>query len=250
MKTIRNMFAVIRGDDADRTTLARPRVRRDLMCEILEGRRLLSTATSSVASGLPPWGNPGSFPGGSGTPPSSAQIAHFDGNGGPGGFNGQGPGVAHEGKPGSFAPKTLSAALKADLTTLQNDENQLQSEIPASVTSAITADEAVISKALAAMPRPKQEIKPMTPPSASSTNPAANMTTMLEKAGISASQATQIASDFQTYQTDLQTTDPTLQTKITADKTAITNDGGPTLPSGDAGLGAFPGGPMNGNPSA
>ena len=50
----------------------------------------------------------------------------------------------------------MSAALKADLTTLQNDENQLQSEIPSSVTAALTADQAVISKAMSSLPRPEQ----------------------------------------------------------------------------------------------
>ena len=88
-----------------------------------------------------------------------------------------------------------------------------------------------------------------TPPSNSSTPSSADMTTMLEKAGISATQATQIATDFQTYQTDLSTIDPTLQAKITADKTAITNAGGPTLPRTVPGM-AFPGPPMNGTPSS
>ncbi len=211
------------------------------MCESLEGRQLLSTAASTVASGTPPWGSPGSFPGGSGGPPSAAQFAHFDGKGGPGG-------PALDAKTGSFTPKAMSATLKADLTTLQNDETELQSELPSSVTSALAADQTVISKALSSMPKPTQNARPTAPPNWSATDPSAGMTTMLEKAGISASEATKIAADFQTYQSDLETTDPTLQAKITADKTAVSDAGGPTLPPGDAGIG-FPGPPMSGQPS-
>jgi len=215
------------------------------MCETLEGRQLLSTAASTMGSGMPPWGNPGSFAGGSGGPPSAAQIAQFNGEGGHGAFAGNGMAdFAHKGKAGSFTPKAMSAALKADLTTLQTDITQLQSELPSSVTSALTADQAIISKALGSMPRPNQNGKAMAPPSKSSPDPSAGMTTMLEKAGISASQATQVATDFQTYQTDLTTIDPTLQAKIAADQAAIKNDGGPTFPAHGAGIG-FPGPPMN-----
>jgi len=250
MKKIRYRIAAALGDDRTRNATFRPRVRREPMCESLEGRQLLSTAASAMASGMPPWGGPGSFPGGSGTPPSAAQIAHFDGKGGPGGFTGMGGAdFAHSGKGGSFTPKAMSATLKADLSALQSDEAQLQSELPSSVTSALTADQAVISKALSSMPKPTQNARSMTPPTWSSSDPSAGMTTMLEKAGISASEATQIATDFQTYQTDLQTTDPTLQATITADKTAISSAGGPTLPTGDVGMG-FPGPPMNGAPTA
>jgi hypothetical protein len=247
---IRNMIQRVSSDNALRSTASRPRVGRDPMCETLEGRQLLSTAASTVASGMPTWGNSGSFPGGPGGPPTAAEIAHFGGKGGHRGVHGKGSAnVAHRGHSGSFTPPTMSSALKADLTTLQNDQNQLQSELPSSVTAAVTADQAVISKAMSSLPRPDRNVNSMTPPSTSSTPSSADMTTMLEKAGISAAQATQIATDFQTYQTDLNSVDPTLQAKITADKTAITNDGGPTLPSGAGGM-VFPGQPMNGKPSS
>jgi hypothetical protein len=247
MDTIRKLFTITAGGDSSRTASGRPRVRREPMCENLEGRQLLSTAASSLASGMPPWGNPGSFSGGPGGPPSSAQIAHFDGKGGPGGPAGRGMAdFAHNGKAGSFTPKAMSAALKADFTTLQTDEAQLQSEVPATVTAAVTADQTTISTALASLPRPKLDAKVKTMTNAPSSTSPPSMTSMLEKAGISATEATQVSTDFQTYQTDLKTIDPTLQTKITADQTAITNDGGPTLPTGAA----FPGGPMNAPPTS
>jgi hypothetical protein len=199
---------------------------------------------------MPQWGGPASFPGGSGGAPPAAMIDHFRAKAGHHASHGGGPAnFAQHGKSGSFSPPTMSAALKADLTTLQNDENQLQSEIPSSVTSAVTADQAVISKALSSLPRPEFSAKSMTPPSMSATNTPPDTTSMLEKAGISAAQATQIATDLQTYQTDLNTVDPTLQAKIAADKAAITKDGGPTLPSGAVGM-PFPGGPMNGPTSS
>lgn len=250
MKAIRHKIAVARGELSTRSGMSRPRVRRRPECENLEGRQLLSTAASTLASGVPPWGNPGPFPNGSGGPPPAAHFARFNGQGGPGGSGGMGtPDFAHGDKSGSFAPKAMSATLKADLTTLQNDEAQLKSEIPSSVTAAVTADQATISKALGSLPRPKLDGKPMTPPSAPSSTSPPDMTKMLEEAGISAAEAAQIATDFQTYQTDLQTTDPTLQAKITADKAAIKSDGGPSLPAGEPGFG-FPGPPMNGQPSA
>jgi hypothetical protein len=240
MKTIQFRIGPILGNGGQHSQSARPVVRRKPSCELLEGRQLLSTAASMMASGMPPFGGSGSFPGGSGTPPTAAQIAQFDGKGGPGGFG------AHGAKAGSFSPKAMSATLKADLTTLQTDETQLQSELPTSVTSAVTADQAVISKALSSLSPSGRTGKHMSPPSASSsgTSSPPSITAMLEKSGISATQASQIATDFQTYQTDLETTDPTLQTKITADQTAITNAGGPTLPTGAIGFG-IPGQPMN-----
>ncbi len=245
MKTIRNMIGVLSGSDALRSPAARARVRRDPMCETLEGRQLLSTAASTLASDMPVWVSRGGFPGGSHGAPTTAEIAHFRADGG---HKGKGPtDFAHAGKSGSFTPPAMSATLQADFTTLQNDEKQLQSEIPTSVSSAVTADQAVVAKALGFPAPPAQGGIAMAAPIAVSTPSSGGMTTMLEKAGISTAQATQIASDFQTYQTDLQTIDPTLQAKIAADQAAIAKDGGPTLPPGGAGM-VVVGRPMTGMP--
>jgi hypothetical protein len=246
MKTIRNMIARALGDDGLRSRAARPLVRREPLCEALEGRQLLSTAASTVASGMPAWVSQGAFPDWSGHAPTAAEIAQFHAKGGvKGSWTAD---FAHSGKHGSFTPPAMSATLKADFTTLQNDEKQLRSELPSSVTSAVAADQAVISKALASLAPPKHDGKFMAPPSTLSSPPSGGMTTMLEQAGISAAQATQIATDFQTYQTDLKTIDPTLQAKIAADEAAIAQAGGPTLPTGGGMV--FFGRPMNGTPSA
>ena len=134
---------------------------------------------------------------------------------------------------------TASPQLKADFTTLEDDMKTLQSEVPATLTATLKADQQIILKALGSRPMamPKPGSRPpgdhsFTPGS----DPSANMASMLEKAGVSSAQATQIATDFQNYQTTLKSLDPTLQTKITADKAAITKDGGPDLTHGPAGM--------------
>ena len=89
MKTIRGLIAQVMADDARRSAASRPRVRRGPLCEILEGRQLLSTGAGAVASGMPEWGRLGAarhWSGGSHTP---AEISHF-GNQGGHGFNGTG----------------------------------------------------------------------------------------------------------------------------------------------------------------
>jgi len=200
-----------------------------------------------MASGMPAWFGRGAHAGWSGHAPTAAEIAQFQAKGGAkGNWTAD---LAHNGKHGSFTPPAMSATLKADFTTLQNDEKQLRSELPASVTSAVAADRAVISKAFASLAPSAHNGTFMVPQSTSSTPPSGGMTAMLEKAGISAAQATQIAADFQTYQADLKTTDPTLQAKIAADQAAIVQAGGPTMPTGARGMGLF-GGPMHGMPSA
>lgn len=247
MKIIRNMIALAVTDDALRSPASRPRFRREPLCEALEGRQLLSTTAGSAASEMPIWISRAGFPGGSASAPTAAEIAHFRAEGGM-----KGKGAAHlvrAAKLGSFAPKAMSATLKADFTTLQNDEKQLQSQLPSSVTSAVAADQAVISKALASLAPSKPGGTFMSPPVAISTPSSGGMTAMLEKAGISAAQATQIETDFQTYQTDLKTTDPALQAQISTVEAAIAKAGGPTLPSGGAGM-VFFGRPMSGTPSS
>jgi len=110
MKTIRKMFALVSSDNTLCSTESRPRVRREPVCEMLEGRQLLSTAASTVASGTPPWGDAGSFRGWSGGAPSAAEIAHFDGKSWHRGFDNKGAAnFVHHGESGSFTPKAMSA---------------------------------------------------------------------------------------------------------------------------------------------
>jgi hypothetical protein len=52
-REVRSLIARVSAENARRSVRSRPRVRRDPLCETLEGRRLLSTAASSVASGMP-----------------------------------------------------------------------------------------------------------------------------------------------------------------------------------------------------
>ena len=89
MKKIRILIAQVMADEARRSAASRPRVRRDPLCEILEGRQLLSTATSTVASGMHEWGSLRGVPHWSGGSPTAAEIAHFDNQGGHG-FHGTG----------------------------------------------------------------------------------------------------------------------------------------------------------------
>jgi hypothetical protein len=139
---------------------------------------------------------------------------------------------------GGFAKFNASPQLKADFTTLKNDMQTLQSEVPASLTATLKADQAVVVQALgskAAMP-PKsgrdQVFIARAAGAGTDTNSPVNIVSKLEKAGVSSTQATQISTDFQTYQTTLKTLDTTLQTKITADQAAIAKDGGPTFVHG------------------
>ena len=89
MKTIRSLIAQIVAGDTRRSSASRPRARRDPLCEVLEGRQLLSTVASSVATRMPEWGSMGAFRHASGGSPTAAEIAHFDNQGGYG-FHGTG----------------------------------------------------------------------------------------------------------------------------------------------------------------
>ena len=89
MKTIWTLIAQVVAGDARRSVASRPRARRDPLCEVLEGRQLLSTVASSVASRLPEWGSMGAARHASGGSPTAAEIAHFDSQGGHG-FHGTG----------------------------------------------------------------------------------------------------------------------------------------------------------------
>jgi hypothetical protein len=126
-------------------------------CEMLEGRQLLNAA----------WTPPQGFAGWDGAAGKGADPAahvhpldatglrgaghNFKLTGAPGGaghlfaFLGGPNGVAPSGFAGmSF--KAPSAQLQTDFQTLQSDEKALQAEIPASLTAAVKADQAVIQK--------------------------------------------------------------------------------------------------------
>ncbi len=109
MKTIRKIFALGSLDNTLSCSESRARVRREPVCELLEGRQLLSTAASTAASGTPPWGDWGSSHGWSGSAPTAAEIAHFDAKGWHGGDAKGAADFAHHGEHGSFTPKDMSA---------------------------------------------------------------------------------------------------------------------------------------------
>jgi hypothetical protein len=89
MKTIRSLIVQVMAGDTRRSAASRPRARRDPLCEVLEGRQLLSTVASSVATRMPAWGSMGAVRHASGGSPTAAEIAHFDNQGGHG-FHGTG----------------------------------------------------------------------------------------------------------------------------------------------------------------
>ena len=168
---------------------------------------------------------------------------NFELTGAPGGaghnfaFLGGPNGVA----PSGFAGKTFkapSAQLQTDFQTLQSDEKALQAEIPASLTAAVKADQAVIQKAFSSLTRTQMKaMQPSGPPTGTpSSNPTATLTATLTAAGISSSQANTIVTDFQNWKNAMTTTDPTLQAKIAADEAAIAKDGGPTMPPNSQGI--------------
>ncbi len=257
MKTVQTFLKVFDCGNASGVEAARPKVRRAPVCEMLEGRQLLNAAWT------PPQGFPGWDGGaGKGTDPvahvhtldaTGAKGAHGAGHdfafpGGPGGPGDPG----HHGAPGGVAPtgvapssvagKTFQAPspqLQADFQTLQTDEKALQAEIPASLTAAVKADQAVIQKAFSSLtPTQMQALRPSAPPTGTpSSDPTANLTATLTAAGVSSSEISTITTDYQNLKTAYTTTDPTLQTKITADEAAIVKDGGPSLPANSPGIG-------------
>jgi hypothetical protein len=105
MKTLRSLIARVSAGNTRRSASSRPRVRRDPLCETLEGRRLLSTAASTVASGMPAWGGLGAARHAAGGGSAAAEIAHFGNHGGHG-VHGSGLAqLAHSHAAGSFTPK-------------------------------------------------------------------------------------------------------------------------------------------------
>jgi hypothetical protein len=105
--TIRNKIARVSDDEARRPAAPRPRVRRAPLCEALEGRQLLSTAASTIGSGMPAWRSAG------GT--TAADIAHAHSGGGHAFHGAESANVAHRGESGSFTPKEMSTAFRAHL---------------------------------------------------------------------------------------------------------------------------------------
>ncbi len=250
MKPVQTLLKVFDRINASSAEAARPKVRRAPVCEMLEGRQLLNAA----------WTPPQGFPGwdgaaGKGADPA-AHVHTLDAKG----LQGAGhnfkltgaPGAAgHDfafpGAPNGVAPSGLagksfqapSAQLQADFQTLQTDQKALQAEIPASLTAAVQADQAVIRQAFSSLtPTQMKALLPSGPPTGTpSSNPTTNMTATLTAAGISSSQINTITTDLQNLKTALTTTAPTLQTKIAADEAAIVTDGGPSLPANSPGIG-------------
>ncbi len=109
MNRIRSLFGRAPSASILRSTESRPRVRRAPACEMLEGRQLLSTATSTVASDRPAWDDASSARHWSGATPTAAEIAHFDAKGWRSTFVSKGTAeVAHSGHYGAYMHRALS----------------------------------------------------------------------------------------------------------------------------------------------
>lgn len=226
VQTLRKAFDRISASGAE---AARPKVRRAPACEMLEGRQLLNAA----------WTPPHGFAGWDGAAGKGAdRAAHvymLDARG----AHGAGHTFAFSGAPGGVAPggvagKTfeVTAQLQTDFQTLQADQKTLMAQIPASVTAAVKADQAVIQKAFSSLtPTQLKALRPEPPSGTTSSNPTANLTATLTAAGISSSEINTMTTDFQNLKNAMTTTDPALQAKIAADKAAIVQDGGPSLPT-------------------
>ncbi|MGZ3430819.1 MAG: hypothetical protein ACXVA7_03205 [Isosphaeraceae bacterium] len=226
VQTLRKAFDRISASGAE---AARPKVRRAPACEMLEGRQLLNAA----------WTPPHGFAGWDGAAGKGAdRAAHvymLDARG----AHGAGHTFAFSGAPGGVAPggvagKTfkVTAQLQTDFQTLQADQKTLMAQIPASVTAAVEADQAVIQKAFSSLtPTQLKALHPEPPSGTTSSNPTANLTATLTAAGISSSEINTMTTDFQNLKNAMTTTDPALQAKIAADKAAIVQDGGPSLPT-------------------
>ncbi len=245
MKPVQTLRKAIDRISASGAEAARPKVRRAPACEMLEGRQLLNAA----------WTPPQGFAGwdgaaGKGADASAhvytldAKRAHGAGRdfAFPGVPGGAGHAFAFPGVHGSVIGKSFqapSAQLQTDFETLQTDQKALMAEIPASLTAAVKADQAVIQKALSSLtPTQMQALHPGGPQGGtSSSNPTANLTATLTAAGVSSSEISTITTDYQNLKNALTTTDPTLQAKIATDKAATVQDGGPSMPANSQGIG-------------
>ena len=192
VQTLRKAFDRISASGAE---AARPKVRRAPACEMLEGRQLLNAA----------WTPPHGFAGwdgaaGKGADPA-AHVHMLDAKGAAHGaghtfafirwLSGGVPG-APVALPQCVAGKTfkVTAQLQTDFQTLQTDQKTLMAQIPASVTAAVKADQAIIQKAFSSLtPTQLKALHPGGPPSGTtSSNPTANLTATLTAAGISSSE--------------------------------------------------------------
>src|SRR5271157_2358539 len=242
MKPVQTMWKAFDRINASGAEATRPKVRRAPACEVLEGRQLLNAA----------WTPPQGFAGWDGAAAkgtgAAAHVHTFDA----GGAHRAGHNFKLTGAPNGVAPSGIagrsfqapSAQLQAAFQTLQTDEKALQAQIPASLTAAVKADQAVIRQAFSSLtPTQMQALRPSGPSSGTpSSNPTANLTATLTAAGVSSSEITTIETDFQNLKNALTTTtDPTLQAKIAADEAAIVKDGGPSLPPSSQGMPGMPG---------
>ena len=238
MKPVQTLLRAFDRISASGAEAARPKVRRAPACEMLEGRQLLNAAWT------PPQGFAG-WDGAAGKGADAAAHVHtLDAKGAHGAdhtfaFPGVLGGVA--GKAFFKTFKAPSAQLQTDFQTLQTDRKALLAQIPASLTAAVKADQAVIQKAFSSLtPTHLKALHPGGAPSGTtSSNPTANMTATLTAAGISSSEINTITTDNQNLKNAMSTTDPTLQAKIAADEAAIVKDGGPSLPVKGTGMPGF-----------
>lgn len=216
---------------------ARTKVRHAPACEALEGRQLLNAAWT------PPQGFPG-WDGAAGTGTgAAAHVRPFDLKGAARrghaiDIHGAPQGIGGQGFAGHKFTKP-SAQLQTDFQALQADQKALEAEIPASLTAAVKADQAVIQQAFSSLtPTQMKSLHPGGPHQNATpgSDPTANLAADLTAAGVSSSQATTIVTDLQNLKNALTTTDPTLQTKIAADQAAIVKDGGPSLPAKGMGM--------------
>jgi hypothetical protein len=197
----------------------RPRIsgRRSLVCEALEGRQLLSGAAAS----LPGWWASAAA-GAGGSAPADVHKGSF-----PGGIEkhqGHGTGAHAFIVPG-HSPFTPSPQVQADFTTLRNDFQKLESEVPATLTAQISADKAVIAKALASLtPSQRQADHIGHPKAAPGSDPSAALAASLKAANVPDAQINSIVADLKTYQSTLKSIDPALNAKIAADQATLAKD--------------------------
>ena len=208
VQTLRKAFDRISASGAE---AARPKVRRAPACEMLEGRQLLNAA----------WTPPQGFAGwdgaaGKGADPA-AHVHRLDakGAGHVAGSTFAFPGRSRwrseprvprrsrwrcpQWRCRAQTFKAPSAQLQTDFQTLQTDQKTLMSQIPASLTAAVKADQATIRKAFSSLtPTQWKALHPGGPPSGTtSSNPTANMTAILTEAGVSSSEINTITTDMQ-----------------------------------------------------
>jgi hypothetical protein len=217
MSSIRAVVASWLNGPVLQADLPRSSGRRALLCEALEGRQLLSGAAAS----LPGWWT-STAAGAGGSIPADVHKWSF-----PGGIEkhqGHGTG-AHAFEGPGHSPFTPSPQVQADFTTLQNDMKTLESKVPATLTTQISADKAVIAKALAALtPTQRQADHIGHPKVAPGSDPFAGLAADLKAANVPDAQINSIEADFKTYQSTLKSIAPALNTKIAADQATLSKD--------------------------